>query len=83
MSPIEISEKVNSTLAAEFELELASISPDKRLIEDLGLDSLDSVDLIAALERSFKVKCPEAEARQMRTVGDIHSFIERLQAAKS
>ena len=70
---------VNSAIANEFELDVATITAEMSLIDDLGLDSLDSVDLIACLERAFKVKCPEAQARQMRTVGDIYAFIERLQ----
>jgi acyl carrier protein len=70
--------KVNEAIAAEFELDVNSLTPDARLIEDIGLDSLDSVDLIATLERTFKVKCPETEARKMRTVGDIHRFVATL-----
>ena len=73
-----IAAKVNEAIAAEFELDVTSLTPDARLIEDVGLDSLDSVDLIATLERTFKVKCPEAEARKMRTVGDIHRFVTTL-----
>jgi len=46
------------------------------------LDSLDSVDLIAAMEKTFKVKCPEQEARKLRTIGDIHAFVEKLMAEK-
>ena len=75
----EIVARVNTAIAEEFELDPEALTPDKRLVEDLGLDSLDSVDLIAALERAFKVKCPESEARALRTVGDIHQFVTRLQ----
>ena len=73
-----ICSRINQAIANEFELDLADMTEDKRLIEDLGLDSLDSVDLIATLERTFKVKCPEAQARQLRTVGEIHAFVEQL-----
>ena len=83
MTPTEIADRVNAAIAEEFELDPAEITPAKHLIEDLGLDSLDSVDLIAAMERAFKVKCPESEARQLRTVGDIHAFVTRLMAAKA
>jgi len=74
----DIIARVNTAIAEEFELDPAALTPEKRLIEDLGLDSLDSVDLIAALEHAFKVKCPESEARALRTVGDIHQFVARL-----
>jgi acyl carrier protein len=69
---------VNTAIAAEFELDVGTITAEMRLVEDLGLDSLDSVDLIACLERAFAVKCPESQAREMRTVGDIYQFIEGL-----
>lgn len=79
----EIIARINSAIATEFELEEGEIAADKHLIDDLGLDSLDSVDLIAALERAFRVKCPEEEARQLRTVGDIYIFVDRLLVAQA
>jgi acyl carrier protein len=75
--------QVNDAIATEFELDPARLVPEARLIDDLGLDSLDSVDLIAALERTFKVKCPEADARKMRTVGDIHVFVHGLTTTRA
>ena len=72
---------VTETLVSEFELEKEKIVPGARLREDLGLDSLDGVDLIVALEKSLNVRIPENDARQMRTVGDIHAFIDKAIAA--
>ena len=72
---------VTETLVSEFELEREKIVPAARLREDLGLDSLDGVDLIVALEKSLSVRIPENDARQMRTVGDIHAFIDKAIAA--
>ncbi|MBK7864849.1 MAG: acyl carrier protein [Archangiaceae bacterium] len=74
---------VTETLVSEFELEPEKIVPAARLREDLGLDSLDGVDLIVALEKSLNVRIPENDARQMRTVGDIHAFIDKAVAAGS
>ncbi len=78
MTSNEIKDAVNTAIAKEFELDPAQLVPSAHLIDDLQLDSLDSVDLIAAMEKTFKVKCPEAEARQLKTMGDIHAFVERL-----
>lgn len=82
-----VAEKVRSvvteTLVAEFELEKDQIVPAARLREDLGLDSLDGVDLIVALEKSLNVRIPEGDARQIRTVADIHTFIDKVIAAGS
>ena len=77
--PVEdIIAKVNAAISKEFEIEPERLVPAARLVEDLDMDSLDSVDLIAAMERTFKVKCPEQEARKLRTMGDIYLFVERL-----
>jgi acyl carrier protein len=83
MNPDEIKATVDAALIREFELPAERLVPAARLVEDLELDSLDSVDLIAAMEKAFKVKCPEVEARQLRTVGDIHAFVGRLLAARA
>ena len=71
---------VTDTLVSEFELEADKIKPEARLREDLGLDSLDGVDLIVALEKALSVQIPETDARQMRTVGDIFTFIDKVAA---
>ena len=68
---------VDDTLVNEFELDRAKISPEARMREDLGLDSLDAVDLIVALEKALQVQIPEEVARQMRTVGDIYGYIQK------
>ncbi len=78
MPSAEIVERVNAAISAEFELEMERMVPEADLMKDLELDSLDSVDLIAAMEKSFKVKCPEAEARKLRTMGEVHEFVENL-----
>jgi acyl carrier protein len=74
----DITRTINAALAKEFELDPARLVPEADLMKDLELDSLDSVDLIAAMEKTFKVKCPEKEARALRTMGDIYAFVDRL-----
>ncbi len=74
---------VVDTLVSEFELEREKIVPTARLREDLGLDSLDGVDLIVALEKALSVQIPETDARQIRTVHDIFAFIDKQAAAMS
>ncbi len=69
---------VNDTLVSEFELEPAKLTPEARMREDLGLDSLDAVDLIVALEKALNVQIPEDVARQMRTISDIHGYIQKM-----
>jgi acyl carrier protein len=80
----EIMEKLKKILVEEFELELGQLTPDSNLYVDLGLDSLDSVDLVVALEKEFKFKInreqDEEKIRAIRTLTDIVAFIELKQA---
>jgi len=76
-----IVEHVNRTLTEEFEIQAADLSPDKRLREDLDLDSLDAVDMIVALEQSLKIRVDEEQAKLIRTVGDIYDFVEKMLGA--
>lgn len=76
----EIVERVNKTLSDEFEVPDSSLLPEKRLREDLELDSLDTVDMIVALEKGFAFRINEEEAKNIRTVGDIYDFVEKMLA---
>ena len=76
MTDQEIIEQINSSLAEEFEFALGDMTPDTTLFEDMGLDSLDIVDLVIVLETAFGMKIREEEAiRKIRTLSDIHSFV--------
>jgi len=76
MTDQEIVALINSSLAEEFEFDLAKMTPETELFEDMGLDSLDVVDLVIVLETAFSIKIREEEAiRKIRTLGDIHSFV--------
>ncbi|UCE58706.1 MAG: acyl carrier protein [Phycisphaerales bacterium] len=75
-----IIEVVHQTLVEEFELSAADLSAAVSLYEDLGLDSLDSVDLVVALERAvgFKIDrvADEERIRQVRTLEDLYGFVQ-------
>jgi len=72
----EVIELIDSSLAEEFELEREAMTPEANIYEDLGLDSLDTVDMVIVLEGAFKFKIREEEAvRGIRTLGDIHRFV--------
>lgn len=76
MTDQEIIELIDSSIASEFELDRAAMSPGATLFDELGLDSLDIVDLVIVLESAFKFKIREEEAiRGIRTLGDIHAFV--------
>jgi len=74
----EIIETINAALVEEFELDAADMKPELSIYQDLGLDSLDTVDMVIVLEGAFKFKIrEEAEIKQIRTLGDIHKFVQR------
>lgn len=76
MESANIISLVNQIMIDEFEVDPESIMADAELGEDLGLDSLDGVDLVVALEKTFSCRIPEDEARSIRTMGDIYSRVE-------
>jgi acyl carrier protein len=79
----QVLQVVNDTLVSEFELDRATITAQARMREDLGMDSLDGVDLIVALEKALGVQIPEDIARQMKTVGDIYAYVQKAAAEKT
>ena len=69
-------EKVKKILVDQLDVEESSITPDSSIIDDLGADSLDIVDMVMSLEEEFDVEIPDEEIESMKTVGDIVKFIE-------
>ena len=76
MTPEEIHAAVDQIMIEEFEVEPASLTLDAALDTDLDMDSLDGVDLVVALEKTFECRIPEDEARGIRTLGDIYARVE-------
>jgi acyl carrier protein len=71
-------DKVREALAKQFELDPESITLDTNLIDDLGADSLDVVELIMSLEDEFGVTISDEDAAQLYTVGRIVDYLENL-----
>ena len=75
----EIISKTNEVFEEFFEIEPEKLVPEANIFEDLGLDSLDIVDLIVALQKKFEVKIRQDErVREIRTLNDIYEFISAL-----
>lgn len=85
MTDQEIIKRADAALAEEFELSLEDMKPEALFREDLGLDSLDAVDMIIVLEQTFGVKIgKDPTMMAIRSVGDLHEFIiARKRAALS
>jgi len=79
MQEREIVSKTNHVFEEFFEIEKDRLVPEANIFEDLGLDSLDIVDLIVALQKNFEVKIRQDErVREIRTLNDIYEFIGSL-----
>lgn len=76
MTDQEIVDKTNKVFEEAFEIEKERLVPQAHIFTDLGLDSLDIVDLIVALQTTFGVKIRnEEKVRDIRTLQDIYQFI--------
>ncbi len=78
----EIIEIVNQVLEEEFEIDSELLMPEALLYEDIGLDSLDAVDLIVMVDKRLGVRIDEEQARSIRTLEDVYKTIDELLKVK-
>ena len=78
----EILEKVQSIIAEKLSVDAADVTPEKSFTNDLGADSLDTVELIMEFENVFGIKIPDEETEKIMTVGDAVAYIESKVAPK-
>ncbi len=74
-----IFETVRDSLAEQFEIDPSEITMDTNLIDDIGADSLDVVELIMSLEDTYGITISDEEAANLVTVRKIVDFLENLQ----
>ena len=72
----EILEKVCSIVSEQLSVESGEVKPESNFQNDLGADSLDTVELVMALEEAFDIEIPDDAAEGIATVGDAVKFIE-------
>lgn len=75
MTKTEIDEKVRSFLMEELDVDEDKISNDARLIDDMGIDSLDFVDIVVIVERNFGFKIKPEEMKGIDTYGKFCDYI--------
>ena len=72
----EIESKVKEIIADKLGVDEADVKPDASFTNDLGADSLDTVELIMEFEKSFNITIPDDQAEKIATVGDAIAYIE-------
>lgn len=72
----EIAEKVKGIIVDKLGVEAAEVSPEASFTNDLGADSLDTVELIMEFEKEFNLSIPDEQAEKIGTVGEAIKYIE-------
>lgn len=83
MNKEEIINKINVFLVEEFELEADQLKPEAMLKSDLGIDSLDFVDIIVIIERTFGFKVKGEEMANVKTLQDFYDYVITRVSANS
>jgi acyl carrier protein len=69
--------KVKEIIINELGVDPEKVTPEASFVDDLGADSLDTVELVMAFEEEFTIDIPDEDAEQMRTVGEAVAYIEK------
>ena len=76
MSDKSIEDRVKDIIVKELGVTPEQVTPEAKFIEDLGADSLDTVELVMAFEDEFDIQVPDEEAEKLLSVGDVNRYIE-------
>ena len=71
-----VADKVKSIIVEQLGVDEEEVTPDASFVDDLGADSLDTVELVMAFEEEFGIDIPDEDAEQMRTVGDAIKYLK-------
>ena len=76
-----VESKIKTIIAEQLGVKPEEVTPNASFVDDLGADSMDTVELIMALEEEFNVEIPDEDAEKMKTVGDAIKYIEEKAGA--
>jgi acyl carrier protein len=76
MAEKSIADRVKEIIVEQLGVNPDQVTPEAKFIEDLGADSLDTVELVMAFEEEFGAEIPDEDAEKLQTVGDVVKYIE-------
>ena len=76
MTAVDMKKRIVEIIATQLGIDQADITPQANVVDDLGADSLDVVELIMALEEEFNLESPDEEAEKIKNVQDIITYME-------
>ena len=80
MSDNPIADRISKIIVEQLGVNEDQVKPEAKFIEDLGADSLDTVELVMALEEEFGTEIPDEDAEKLQSVGDVIKFVEDTQS---
>ncbi|HEV2964994.1 MAG TPA: acyl carrier protein [Candidatus Angelobacter sp.] len=75
--PTAVEEKVKQIIVEQLGVDEGEVTPTASFVDDLGADSLDTVELVMAFEEAFDIEIPDEEAEKIRTVKDAIEYIDK------
>ncbi|MGE3062433.1 MAG: acyl carrier protein [bacterium] len=72
----QVYDTIKKMLVQELKFDEAKINPNATIMQDLGADSLDLMDLVNELEKVYEIKIPQEDYAKLKTVGDVATYIE-------
>ena len=72
----DVAERVTEIISEQMNVDKSQITPATTFVNDLGADSLDTVELVMQFEDEFKISIPDEEAEKIQAVGDAIKYIE-------
>ena len=80
MSDKSIEDRVKDIIVDQLGVNADQVNPEAKFVEDLGADSLDTVELVMAFEEEFDVEVPDEEAEKLQSVGDVITYINNAKS---
>lgn len=73
-----IEQKVKDIVVEQLNVQPDQVKPEAKFIDDLGADSLDTVELVMAFEEEFGIEVPDEEAEKLQSVGDVIAYVQKV-----